>query len=71
MFDADATNFVTYYFDTLASSGRFTATATYPTWPNPATFSTSSSNRSIYATYTASGGGSPSTAITSDLILFE
>ncbi len=43
------------FYDVVASAGVLD-TATYPTWPDPATFGSANEKYSIYATYTADGG---------------
>src|SRR3990167_2204688 len=47
----------TFYFDTVASANRLTQSFTYPNFPTTGITLSSSREVSIYATYTAAGGG--------------
>lgn len=57
-FNANATNNFRYYYDAVANSQALETIITYPTPDDPITPNVySTSQHSIYATYTASGGG--------------
>lgn len=70
LLNGHATDNVSYYYDTVASANRISAGGlSYPTWPDPGSVISSARKISIYATYTASGGGG-STPSTDDGIIW-
>lgn len=59
VFSAVATGetIIRYYNSGSSGQAKYKYSLTYPNWPNPITFDDSSYLTSIYATYTAEGGG--------------